>query len=317
MKLGKGIILAAIMGLSIAILPSTVSAQDIVQEAMSSFPTGTVRVEYSSPAKLRALPNYSSLSHRYTGQGIRKLKEDLAQLGIQEEDVNELVIGWQAQGTEMTLQGVAAGRFDPKGVNDKAAAQGLAASPLGKTSAYCFGAEAGGNCVAILSDTLGAFGSLDALAAMMKTRAGETPNAGSDSAFAKHVEEARSDVAIWGVAVGPAIADWFKGWMPNQNNVQLDWKQTFKGVNVLRYNVQTTDKVYLAVKMDCASSQAASGLTQVFQGLKLVQQMAWQNQNPNAPNPFQSLVVDRSDRQVVLNLTTPYSALEAGGMPGR
>jgi hypothetical protein len=317
MRIGKGCITAAVLTLSLAIWPKAAPAQDIVQEAMSSFPVGTVRVEYSSPAKLRALPNYATLSQRYTGQGIRKLEEDLAKLGIQQEEINELVIGWQAQGAEMSLEGVAQGRFDPKSTSERAAAQGLAASPLGKTSAYCFGAEAGGNCVAIFSDSLGAFGSLDSLAAMIKTRDGETPNAGSDSTFAKHVEEARSDAAIWGVSVGPAIADWFKGWMPNQSNVQLDWKQTFKGVDVLRYNVQTTDKVYLAVKLDCTSSQTASSLTQVFQGLKLVQQMAWQTQNPNAPNPFQSLAVDRSDRQVQLNMTTPYSALEAGGMPGR
>ena len=317
MRIAKGCITAAVLTLSLAAWPKVAPAQDIVQEALSTFPVGTVRVEYSSPAKLRTLPNYASLSHRYTGQGIRKLEEDLAKLGIQQEDINELVIGWQARGAEMTLEGVAQGRFDPKATNDRATAQGLASSPVGKTSAYCFGAEAGGNCVAILSDSLGAFGSLDSLAAMMKTRDGETPNAGSDSAFAKHVEEARADAAIWGVAVGPAVADWFKGWMPNQSNVQLDWKQTFKGVDVLKYNVQTTDKVYLAVKMDCTSSQAASSLTQVFQGLKLVQQMAWQTQNPNSPNPFQSLAVDRSDRQVQLNMTTPFSALEAGGMPGR
>jgi hypothetical protein len=211
---------------------------------------------------------------------------------------------------------VAQGRFDPKTVADRAAAQGLAATPVGGASAYCLGAASGGNCVAILSDSLGVFGALDSLAAIMKARAGEAPNAASDADFAKHVEDARTDAAIWGVAVGPAIADWFKGWMPNQGNVQLDWKATFQSVNLLRYSVQTADKVILQVKLDCNTSQAAQSLTQVMQGLKLLQQMAWQNQNPRAPNPFQSLVVDRSDAQVRLNLTTAYSELEAG-IPGQ
>ncbi len=313
MRLSKALISGVIVAVLALAWPSAAAAQDIVNQAMTSFPSGTVRVEYSSPAKLRALPNFSSLRQRYVGPSIKRLEDDLAQLGIQEGDVDELVIGWQGSG--LKLSGLASGRFNAKSIADHATTQGLAASQVGTATAYCFGAEAGGNCVAILTDGLGAFGSLDSLGTIMKVRAGETPNAASDAAFAKHVEDARSDAAIWGVAVGPAIADWFKGWMPNQGNIQLDWTQTFQAVEVLRYSVQTTDKVYLSVKMDCTSSQAAGSLTQVLQGLKLVQQMAWQNQNPTLHNPFQSLAVERSDRQVRMNLTTAFNELE-GGLQG-
>ncbi|HEV2348691.1 MAG TPA: hypothetical protein VG028_02485 [Terriglobia bacterium] len=315
MTKGKRHLLAAALVLGALAWPAAVPAQDLMNTALSSFPTGTIRVEYSSPAKLRALPDYAALSKRYVGPNLIALENDLAKLGIQQEDIDELVIGWQARGASMELSGVAQGRFDPKAVADRAAAQGLAATPVGGTSAYCLGAGVGGNCVVILNESLGAFGALDSLGAIMKARAGEAPNAASDTKFAKHVDDARTDAAIWGVAVGPAIADWFKGWMPNQGNVQLDWKATFQSVEVLSYSVQAADKVNLDVKLDCTTSSAAQSLTQVMQGLKLLQQMAWQNQNPRAPNPFKSLVVDRSDTQVRLNLTTEYSELEAG-IPG-
>ena len=317
MKSSKNLLVAAVLVLAAIMFPALVPAQDLMNEAMSSFPAGTIRVEYSSPVKLRALPDYAALSHRYVGQRLQVLEENLAQLGIQPEDVDTMVIGWKARGAGMDLSGLAQGRFNPKGVSDRAATQGIAASPLAGTPAYCFGSGATGNCVVILGDSLGAFGTLDSLSAILKARAGEIPNAASDAGFARRVEEGRADTPIWGVAVGPAIADWFKGWMPNQGNVQLDWKQTFQSVEALSYSVQATDNVHLAVKLDCTTSQSAGSLRQVMEGLKLVQQMAWQNQNPNLRNPFQSLAVDRDDRQVRLNLTTAYAELEAAGMPGK
>jgi hypothetical protein len=316
MNIGKKLLSAAALLLAVMAWPAAVPAQDLMTTALSSFPTGTIRVEFSSPAKLRALPDYATLSKRYVGPNLLALENDLAKLGIQQDDVDDLVIGWQAHGSNMVLSGVAQGRFDPKAVADRAVAQGLAATPVGSASAYCLGAHAGGNCVVMISETLGAFGFIDSLRAVMKARAGEAPNAASDASFAKHVQDAKTDAAIWGVAVGPAITDWFRGWMPNQSNVQLDWAATFKSVQVLRYSVQTADKVILDVKMDCANSQGAQSLTQVMQGLKLLQQMAWQNQNPTAPNPFQALVVEREGTQVRMGLTTQYSALEAG-IPGQ
>jgi hypothetical protein len=314
MKSLKSLLIAAVLALSAMMCPVVVPAQDLMNEAMSSLPAGTIRVEYSSPVKLRALPDYAALSHRYVGQRLQILEENLARLGIQPEDVDTMVIGWKARGTEMDLSGLAQGRFNSKGVSDHAAAQGIAASPLAGTPAYCFGSD---TCVVILGESLGAFGTLDSLSAILKVRAGEIPNAASEASFAKRVDEGRTDAPIWGVAVGPAIADWFKGWMPNQGNAQLDWKQTFQSVEALSYSVQAADNVRLAVKLDCTTSQAAGSLMQVMEGLKLVQQMAWQNQNPNLRNPFQSLAVDRDGRQVRLNLTTAYAELEAAGMPGK
>ena len=317
MKNIKSLLIAAVLALSAVIFPTLAPAQDLVNEAMSSFPAGMVRVEYSSPEKLRALPDYEALSHRYVGQRLQVLQGNLAQLGIQPGDVDTMVIGWKGKGTELDLSGLAQGRFDTKSVSDRAAAQGIAATPMTGAPAYCFGSGASGYCIAILGESLGAFGTIESLGAILKVRAGEIPNAASDSRFAKHVDDGRTDAPIWGVATGAAIADWFKGWLPNQGNVQLDWKQTFSSVEALSYSVQASDNVHLAVKLDCTTSEAAGSLRQVMEGLKLVQQMAWQNQNPNMHNPFQSLTVDRDGHQVRLNLTTAYAELEGAATPGK
>jgi hypothetical protein len=69
--------------------------------------------------------------------------------------------------------------------------------------------------------------------------------------------------------------------------------------------------------MDCKSSESAASLRQVLEGLKLVQQIAWDSQNPGKPNPYREMNVGLQSNQVSLNLTTGYSELElASGAAG-
>src|SRR4051794_25273178 len=56
--------------------------QDILSQALTTFPAHTFRVEYSNSAKLRSLSNYTSLRQRYLAPRLQKLEQSLAQLGI-------------------------------------------------------------------------------------------------------------------------------------------------------------------------------------------------------------------------------------------
>lgn len=317
MRIGKRLfVVATFLCLALA-WPGRAAAQDLIKEAMADFPSGTVRIEYSSPAKLRSLTDYATLSRRYVGPRLQELESSMAQLGIQQDDVDELVLGWQSRGGGLDLTGLARGHFDAQSVAQHATAQGIKPTPVGGTSAYCFGEGASGNCMAFVADNLGAFGTIESLGALLKVRAGEASSAATDSDFARRIDDAKTDAPIWGVAIGPAVVDCFKGWLPSQNNLNLDWTQTFQTVDAVSYTVEPKDNVHLVVKLDCKTSQAAAQLRQVMQGLKLVQQMAWQAQNPGVPNPFQSLQVDVDGRQVQMNLTTAYAQLEAGALPGK
>jgi hypothetical protein len=302
-----------VLGLGLAVFSMTVAgrAQDLVKEALNSFPLDTVRLEYSSPAKLRALPDYATLHQRYLAPGLRKLEAQLASLGIQDSDINEVVLGWAPSGDKLGFEGVADGRFDPQAMARRAAAGGISPTPVGPAAAYCFGDSDTAPCVIPLGRSLGAFGTLATLQAMVDARSGQAMGLSSKQSFDAIVEQARKDAPIWGVAVGQAVPDWFKGSMPAQKNLQLDWSTAFKSVESLTYSVQPTDQVHLNVQMNCVSDQGAGDLRRVFDGLRLFQKMAWQNQYPNVPNPFDNLVVDANGRAVLLSLTTPYSALEA------
>jgi hypothetical protein len=69
--------------------------------------------------------------------------------------------------------------------------------------------------------------------------------------------------------------------------------------------------------MDCKSSESAASLRQVLEGLKLVQQIAWDSQNPGKPNPYQAMNVGLEKNQVSLSITTGYAELElASGAVG-
>jgi hypothetical protein len=193
----------------------------------------------------------------------------------------------------------------------------MAATPVAGKPAYCLEAGLAGTCVVVLQDSLGAFGSLTALTSMLEAREGQVPSLSSDNRFPSLVAGANKDAPIWGVAVGSAVADWFRGWMPNQGNIKMDWSKVFGDVNSLTYSVAAGDDVTLGLKMDCKSSESAASLRQVLEGLKLVQKIAWDSQNPGKPNPYQAMDVGLESNQVSLKLTTGYSELElASGAAG-
>jgi hypothetical protein len=287
------------------------SAQDLVGNALASFPLSTVRFEYSSPARLRALPDYATLHERYLGPSLRTLENNLATLGVRDTDINEIVLGWVPAATGLTLEGMASGRFDSQAMASRAATQGVTGTPIGSATAYCFGSGAAATCVAALQSSLGAFGTLEELQALLNVRSGEMPGLSSNPTFSALVNRQRKDTPIWGVAVGSAINDAFKSWIPAQKNLPIDLSTVFTRVESVVYSVQPMDRVHVNVQLNCTSDSAAANLRQGFDQLRLFQKVAWQQQYPNVPNPFDDLAVSADGSAVELSLSTPYSTLEA------
>lgn len=286
-------------------------AQDIVDEALQDFPTQTQHLEYSNSAKLRELPSYNKLKQRYLGSQLQKLEKSLATVGIEDADVDELVLGWQSVGgakslDDWDLYGVAAGRFNGDDISRQAAAQGVKPTPVGSLKVYCLGPDRPVTCLVMLDDALGAFGTLKQLSAMLAARGGQSQGLSSVTSFANLVNETKSDAPIWGVAEGSAVADWLRSSMPAQDSsMQLDWSQAFSDVDALAYTINVADKAHLGMKLECKSPGAAANLQQVLNGLRAFEQMAWQNKNPSLPNPFENVQVKSAGKRVELDLDTP------------
>lgn len=308
--------LLCLVVVGLAVWPRDAMGQGLVTEALASFPPQTVRIEYSSPTKLRALPNYASLRQRYVGARLVKLEASLADLGVVEGDIDDLILGWRPGAGALDLYGFASGRFNPAVIEQRAKERKLDPETVEGHPAFCLEAGLAASCVIVLDKTLGAFGTLSSLTALFDARGGGAPALSSNESFASLLRGAETRAPIWGVALGSAATDWFKGWMPGQQNVQLDWASVFQKVEALTYNVEASDKVSLHLKLDCESPEAAASLRQVLEGLKLVQQIAWQSQNPSRPNPFEAMDVALANRQIALNVTTAYSALDGVGFSG-
>lgn len=290
--------------------------QKLGQEALSSFPARTIQIEYSSPAKLRKLPDYDTLRLHYMGPWLKELETSLQKLGIRDRDVDALILGWAANGTQKELYGLATGRFDPQALATRAAESRIAPNKIGTKTGYCLGAGLQTPCVVLLGTSEGAFGTLSALTQMMDVRKGAAPSLGSKAPFAKAVEEANQQAPIWGISTDGAIAAWFKGWMPSQGNIQLDWDKVFQGVDSLSYNVEAGEKVHLNLELLCKSSAAATSLHQVLSGLKLAQQIAWENQHPHQANPFSGMSLDLNGSRIGIHLSASYAELSAAGPLG-
>jgi hypothetical protein len=305
----RGTLLSLLVVMVRAGIPQKVAGQDFVTTAMSGLPTQTLRVEYSSPSKLRAIPNYQSLRGKFLGPRLQQLASALDQLGISEDDIHDLMIGWEPGDKEMDLYGYASGHFDKAQVANRAAAQSFTPTPISGQQAYCLSAGVTGTCVVILEDSLGAFGPLTSLTTLLEAHTGQAPNLNSDQRFTSLIGDVNKDASIWGIALGGAVGDWFGAWLSSQDNLKLDWGQVFRKVNSLTYSIDAADKVNMDIKLSCTTPTDAATLRQVLDGVKMAQQLAWQVQNPRHANPYTAMNVDAHDTQIGLKITMDYSAL--------
>jgi len=290
-------------------VPRKGAGADFITTAMSGLPGQTMRVEYSSPSKLRKLPSFHNLRGKFLGPRLQQLESSLDQIGISEDAIDELMIGWKPGDKEMDLYGYASGHFDKVQVARRAAEENLTPTPISGQQAYCLTAGVNGTCIVILDNSLGAFGPLTGLTAVLEAHQGQTPNLNSDSRFTSLIGDVNKDAPIWGVAFGGAVADWFGGWLATQNAVKLDWGQVFGKVDSMTYAIDATDKVNLDLKLNCQTPEDAATLRQVLDGLKVAQQLSWAQQNPGHPNPYTSMNVDVHDRRIGLQVVMAYSEL--------
>jgi hypothetical protein len=286
------------------------AAQDFINTAMAGFPTQTLRVEYSSPAKLRKLPNYQSLRQRFVGPRLQQLESSLAEIGIREDDIDDLMIGWKSGDKQMDLYGFASGRFDKAQVASRAAAHNLTPTPIAGQQAYCLQAGLAGTCLVVLEKSLGAFGPLTDLTAILEAHAGQAPGLSTDAHFMQLLGDTQRDAPIWGIALGAAVADWFAGWLSTQNTLKLDWSKVFEKVESLTYSIEPADKVTTDLKLNCMTPEDAATLRQVLEGLKMAQQFAWQARNPGHANPYAQMNVNLTGKQIAMQLTMAYSDLQ-------
>ena len=310
-------------------------AQELSNETVVSFPPETVRLEFIRLSRLRELPSYATLRKKYTSERLASLQTSLAELGISDADLDQIVLVWQPIGEPTGANGepapvspldldqdggtirnryptffggMAAGRFDWKAIDKIAAEKAIPSIVVDESKAYCVRGESPA-CMVSLQDSLGAFGSQKSLKDILDARSGRGSNLISSPRLVKLLQDVPRDASIWGIAIGPGVTDWFQGWDLGQGTAQLDWKAVLKPVKTLQYSVAVGDKIHLIVKLDCKTSEAAQTLTQTFRGMQILQGWMWEKQNPNRPNPVKAMEINSSYDQIVITLTSAEDSL--------
>jgi hypothetical protein len=301
----------AFLSICALLVPPGALAQDLIDQALPYFPDRTVRIEYFSPATWRTLPEYSLLRERFMGPHLKALAETFSQLGVREEDIDEILIGWlRLPNGYKALGGLALGRFDSGRIAAGAAQANISPTALGNRPAYCVGAEA--SCMVVLEESLAAFGPADFIGTMLRARDGRTPSILSNPVVMNLLGELRTQPPLWGIAVGEAVPEWLGVWLAGPSGAALDWSPLLESAQALTFYVEAPGKVELHLNLDFSAPGAADRLRQTLETLRQVQQLLWKNQSPGRPNPLDALKLSRTGSRVSLGLSAEPGQLGEG-----
>lgn len=281
---------------------------ELVREALGRFPRQTSHFEVCDLAKMRSLPAYTLLRQRFMGDDMLQLADSLSKLGVRDEDVDRLALGTSPGEQGSQLYGVAQGRFDLPKMMAGALASGIDPLRINGYPVYCFGAASNSPCISILSETRGVFGSRDMVGFMLYATA-STDSLAKDPVFSGWAARAPTDATVWGLANGPAVAEWVRVVMPVPAEGQASLAPVVASVTSLTYEVRASQKVMLTSDLTCTSRENATLLRQTLEAVRLLQQMAWRTMRQDAPNPYEQLTFRTQDTHLLFNATMDYAAL--------
>jgi len=308
---------------------SGAQCQELADQILTSFPVETNRIEYIRPAELRKLPNYAEIRGQFLGARLSAMDAALSTLGISEGDIDEAALGWtirkphaQSDPTETReagntatggpedgiermpteLYGFMTGRFDPASIAKSAWQNGAVSIRIRDVDAHCLGRKASGACLAVLSESLAAFGEPEALDRLLETRVGMRESLAGDRRFTRLVNEINKNAPVWGMATDKTVSEWFRGWMPGQGETQIDWTKAFDSVETFTYGIEVREKLNLTAKLTGKSNEDAKRLHQLFSAVRTLLTYIWQTRLPGQPCPLAGLEVKTDGRACVLEL---------------
>ncbi len=307
----NGVILAALAMSLAGPIPGAPAVDDLVREALARFPHQTAHFEVCELARMRALPNYAALRERFMSGDVQQLVTSLQTLGVRDEDVDRLALGAGPSSQGLQLYGVAQGRFDLAKIAAGAQAAGIEPVPINGYSAFCFGATNTSSCVAVLKNTLGVFGSRDMVNFRLYA-AEETDSLAKDANVSARAARAPADATIWGVATGPAVAEWTRIVIPVPAEGKDSLAPLLSNIVSISYEVRASEKVALSAELACTSAESAASLRQSLDTVRFLQQGAWRMLHGNAANPYEQLAFRSQGSALFINATMDYSALGGG-----
>jgi hypothetical protein len=283
---------------------------DLVRQALDRFPSSTANLEFCNVSKMRPLPAYAALRQRFLGAEMQQLVASLETLGVRDEDVDRLALGAGpvADRPGLELYGIAEGRFKPSDITARARAAGMDPLVVNGYPVYCFGGDAAARCFAILDPARGVFGSRDMIDYMLYADAG-TDSLAKVPLVTARVAHPPADASVWGIATGPAVAEWVNVVMPMPAEGQNSLAPVLASVVSISYEVRAGQNVALSADLACTNAESAARLRQSLDAARALQQFAWRTMRPDVPNPYERLAFSAQGSQLQFRATMDYDAL--------
>jgi hypothetical protein len=283
---------------TLAMIAANASYADIISQALSSLPAQTGYVEYENLASLRRLRNYARLRQRYSGNDLQELRIALGELGIRENQVNELV----AASSPSAFYGLVAGTFSEQSLRNIAVQKGFAIQASDRR-ALCPGK---GTCVLFLEASLAAFGSLSELKEIAKARQGSAARLASKSAVVTLLNNTDHQAPVRGVLIGPQLETEISDTLREWTGWNRDWSQISSNVRDVAYSVKFDDRAHFSATLQCKSAVSATLLLQTIRLLEGLQSIPLQAGNSDTAMTLRNLHASSSGSTVMFSADTLY-----------
>lgn len=283
----------------VTLLAARALNSEVISQAIVALPASTESIEYEDLASLRKLPTYKILSNQFGGGVLQLVRMATSTLGIEEEQVTELILASGASGR----CGLFGGTFTGSVVTKRAVTKGIPHIVNDGRTMFC---PAGGLCILFLEDTVGAFGNPEQLLGMLESRQGGASSLRSNKALVDRMSETDRRAPVRGAAQGDklraTLAEAF-----HARASYLNWPQYSEYVSSFGYSVNFGAVAHVSASLECKTKGQAAVFAQMLSALVGLQRVASQTGSAESAAPFQNIQLSSSDRIIHLKMDTPLA----------
>lgn len=302
---------AVVLSVVALFFPSILQGQEIVREALSSFPADTQQFTYANLDQMRSLSNYPQIHQKLLTSQLRSFEEFLRSGGNDpEKDVDEVVLGWRSQAglNAGGIFGLAEGRFHPDEAEKYYDRAKLPTTKYADVRLYPFGStgDRAQLFFGFLSESLGAFGDLSQLKAVLDVRTGARSSLESNATFAGWEAELEGSGAQWGICMGKAAAGHASQWLTFGAQPSVDFSSLLGPVQAVLYRLDFGTDLSIRLSVVCQSGETAAALAKILLLLRDSRQpSATPNASPEVASFLESLEVNANGSRVELSGSAP------------
>jgi hypothetical protein len=273
---------------------------EILSEAMLVFPAQTQSLEYDNLAALRNLPNYRALQQQFSGTVLQQAKLAIAKFGMEEEQVDELVLG----STTAALYGLLSGTFNRSHAVKVALKKGISPLVVNGEEIFCPGA---GICLLFLEDSVAAFGTSEQLKTMLDARQDIITRLSSNRNLIDLIYATDRRAPVRGAAFGSRLDAVIANAFQATAGRGFDWVQYSALISTFGYSLNLDGKAHVSAMLECKTSAAAVLLRQMLGALAGLESLGVKVSKNPAGTLFQNVQVSSSDRTIQLEVETLIS----------